>query len=77
MRYGKHEEILRLSCSLIEQNPKVFEPLLFSTTSLEEHVKNNKITETWAETLDIVQFFIAQFVPTQRHRKSGAILNPL
>ena len=31
----KHEEIRRLSSSLIEKNPKVFEPLLFASNSLE------------------------------------------
>ena len=30
----KHEEIRRLSSSLIERNPKVFEPLLFSSNSV-------------------------------------------
>ena len=30
----KHEEIHRLSSSLIEKNPTVFEPLLFSTNSV-------------------------------------------
>ena len=49
----KHEEIRRLSSSLIEANPKVFEPLLFASNSVEEHVKNSKITGTWAETVDI------------------------
>ena len=49
----KHEEICRLSSSLIERNPKVFEPLLFSSNSVEDHVKNSKITGTWAETVDI------------------------
>ena len=49
----KHEEIRRLSSSLIEKNPKVFEPLLFASNSVEEHVKNSKITGTWAETVDI------------------------
>ena len=44
----KHEEIRRLSSSLIERNPKVFEPLLFSSNSVDDHVKNSKITETWA-----------------------------
>ncbi|RMX54006.1 hypothetical protein pdam_00022337 [Pocillopora damicornis] len=46
-------KIRRLSSSLIERNPKVFEPLLFSSNSVEDHVKNSKITETWAETVDI------------------------
>ena len=49
----KHEEIRRLSSCLIERNPKVFEPLLFSSNSVEDHVKNSKITGTWAETVDI------------------------
>ena len=30
----KHEEIHRLSYSLIEKNPTVFEPLLFSSNSV-------------------------------------------
>ena len=30
----KHEEIHRLSSSLIEKNPTVFEPLLFSSNSV-------------------------------------------
>ena len=49
----KHEEIRRLSSRLIQRNPKVFEPLLFSSNSVEDHVKNSKITGTWAETVDI------------------------
>ena len=49
----KHEEIRRLSSTLIGRNPKVFEPLLFSSTSVEDHVKNNKITGTWVENVDI------------------------
>ena len=47
----KDEEIRRLSSSLIEKNLKVFEPLLFALNSVEEHVKNSKITGTWAETV--------------------------
>ena len=35
----KHEEIRRLSSALIEKNPKVFQPLLFSSNSVKEHVK--------------------------------------
>ena len=31
----------------------MFEPLLFSSNSVEDHVKNSKITGTWAETVDI------------------------
>ena len=49
----KHEQIRRLSSSLIERNLKVFEPLLFSSNSVEDLVKNSKITGTWAETVDI------------------------
>jgi len=47
----KDEEIRRLSSSLIEKNLKVFEPLLFALNSVEEHVKNSKITGTWTETV--------------------------
>ena len=49
----KHKEIRTLSSSSIERNPKVFEPLLFSSNSLEDHVKNSNITGTWTETVDI------------------------
>ena len=42
----KHEEIRCLSSRLIERNPKVFEPLLFSSNSMEDHVKNSKIRGT-------------------------------
>ena len=45
----KHEVMGRL----IEQNPKVFQPLLFSSNSMKEHHKKSKITGTWAETVDI------------------------
>ena len=37
----KHEEIRRLSSSLIEKNLKVFQPLLFSLNSVKEHVKKS------------------------------------
>ena len=36
----KHEEIRRLSSTLIKKNPKVFQPLLFSSNSVKEHVIN-------------------------------------
>ena len=49
----KHEVVGRLSSALIEQNPKVFEPLLFSLNFVKEHHKKSKITGTWAETVDI------------------------
>ena len=40
--------------TLIEKNPKVFQPLLFSSNSVKEHViKKSMITGTWAETVDI------------------------
>ena len=40
----KHEEIRRLRSPLIENNPKVFQSLLFSSNSLKEHVKKSNIT---------------------------------
>ena len=43
---SKYEEIRRLSFPLIEKNPKVFQPLLFSSNSVKEHVKKNNITDT-------------------------------
>ena len=40
--------------TLIEKNPNVFLPLLFSSNSVKEHViKKSKITGTWAESVDI------------------------
>ena len=39
MTDAKHEEIRRLSSTLIEKNPKVFQPPLFSSNSVKEHVK--------------------------------------
>ena len=45
----KREEIRRLSSSFIEQHPQVFQPFLFSSSSVEEHVKESKITGTWKE----------------------------
>ena len=49
----KHEEIRRLSSTLIERNPKVFQPFLFASNSVKEHVEKSKITGTWTETVDI------------------------
>ena len=40
-RDRKHEEIRRLSSSFIE-HPQVFQPLLFSSSSVEEHVKKRQ-----------------------------------
>ena len=67
----KHEEIRRLSSSLIEKTPKVFELLLFASNSVEEHVKNSKITGTWAETkcwetvvATVFKFYCKQIVPS-------------
>ena len=37
----KHEEIHRLSSCLIEKNPTVFEPLLFSTNSVRVQSQND------------------------------------
>ena len=42
----KHEEIRRLSSTLIERNPKVFQPFLFASNSVKEHVEKSKITGT-------------------------------
>ena len=39
----KHEEIPRSSDALFENNPKVFELPLFSSTSLEDLVRKSKI----------------------------------
>ena len=38
----KHEEIRRLSSALIEKNPKVFQPPLFSSNSVKEHAIKEK-----------------------------------
>ena len=44
----KHEEIRRLSSALIKNNPKVFQPLLFSSISVKKHVmKKSKTTSPW------------------------------
>ena len=34
---SRHEEIRRLSSSFVEQHPQVFQPFLFSSSSVEEH----------------------------------------
>jgi len=76
----KHEEIRRLSSTLIEKNPKVFQPLLFSSNSVKDHVKKSMITGTWAETVDIfscASLLSDRFAPSRRHRKSGLLLNRL
>ena len=49
MSDDKHEEIRRLSSALIEKNPKVYQPLLFSSNSVKEHY----IITVRAETVDI------------------------
>ena len=51
--YEKHEEIRRLSSSLIVRYPRVFEPLVFPSNLVEGHVKKGKIAGSWAETVDI------------------------
>ena len=42
----KHEEIRRLSSTLIQKNPKIFQPSLFCLNSVREHVKKSKIMGT-------------------------------
>ena len=76
----EHEEIRTLSSSLTERNPKVFEPLLFSWNFVEDHVKNNKITGTWVETVDIFNRHRSSsdlFAPSHRRRKNGIPLSRL
>ena len=61
----KHEEVRRLSSTLIEKNSKLFQPLLFSSYSVKEHViKKSKITGTWAESVDI--FSCASLLNTEK-----------
>ena len=73
----KHEEIHRLSSALIEKSPKVFQPLLFSSNSVKEHViKKSKITGTWAY-LVVHCYLSDQFVPSRRHRKNGFTFKPI
>ena len=50
---GKHGEIRRLSSNFIEQHLQVFQPLLFASSSVEEHVRKSKLSGIWAETVDI------------------------
>ena len=71
----KHEEIRRLSASLIEKNPKVFQPLVFSSNSVKEHLKKSKIMGTWSETASLLKS--DRFAPSRIHRKSGLFLNRL
>ena len=47
---GKSEACVN---SLIEKYPQVFQPLLFASRSVEEHVKKSKLAGSWAETVDI------------------------
>ena len=49
----KHGEIRSLCNSLIEKYPQVFQPLLFASRSVDEHVKKSKLAGSWAETVDI------------------------
>ena len=49
----KHGEIRSLCNFLIEKYPQVFQPLLFASRSVEEHVKKSKLAGSWAETVDI------------------------
>ena len=71
----KHEEIRRLSAALIEKNPKVFQPLVFSSNSVKEHLKKSKIMGTWSETASLLKS--DRFAPSRIHRKSGLFLNRL
>ena len=43
---SKYEEIHRLSFPLIEKNPKVLQPVPFSSNSVKEHVKKSNIRGT-------------------------------
>ena len=52
------EDIRWLSSALTEKNPKVFQPLLFSSNSVKKHVKKSKITGTWVETVDILALVV-------------------
>ena len=48
MNDEKHEEIRRGNSALIKHNPKVFQPLLFYSISVKEHVmKKSKTTGPW------------------------------
>ena len=69
----KHQEIRRLSASLIEKNPKVFQPLVFSSNSVKEHL--SKIMGTWSETASLLK--TDRFAASRIHRKSGLFLNRL
>ena len=53
----KHGEIRTLCHSLIEKYSQVFQPLLFASCSVEEHVKKSKLAGSWAETVDIFSTF--------------------
>ena len=71
----KHGEIRSLCNSLIEKYPQVFQPLLFASRSVKEHVKKSKLAGSWAETSLVVQHcsreLLAHF---QLKKKSGSLL---
>ena len=76
----KHEEIRRLRSGLIERDLKVFEPLLFSPNSVEDHVKNCKITELELKlwTSSAVHCSLSDlFALSHRRRKNGRPLSRL
>ena len=80
MRDENHEEIRWLSSSLIKKNPKVFEPLLFCTISVEDLSRIARSRELGQKlwTYSVVHRCLSdQFVPTQRHGKNDSILNRL
>ena len=49
-----HGEFIRRLCGeFIERHPYVFHSFLFKANSVREHVKKNKLTGTWTESVDI------------------------
>ena len=48
-----HGEIRRLCGEFIERHPFALQPFLFNANSVKEDVKKSKLTDTWAETVDI------------------------
>ena len=76
----KHEEIRRLSSTLIEKNPNVFQPLLFSSNSVKDHVRKAKSLELgqklWTY-LVVHRYLSDRFAPSRLQRKSGLLLNRL
>ena len=79
MNDEKHEEIRRGNSALIKHNPKVFQPLLFYSISVKEHVmKKSKTTGPWTYLFTYLlahRCLSSRFVPSRRRRKSGLFLN--